>query len=470
RSTYATMAPSQVAKDASQAQKSSRNRVLNGRPKPDTDIAPIALLYSGFGVFLDMFKTHTSVPLVDEARLRAAVYQWAELSIAYYSLETKRRVATLPALNDIFRCRIAEEPFPSLVATSIGDTTRTSDGHTLTDLLSPDVVSACKNESCNITSETECELTAYAVQAHKYALEMDDRRARIYAAHRVPTLLMRQEGVFIQFLGFITLDYAPRVVELTPMLSCRSDGADDRSLRDLVSAFRAAIVLRHHIRKDTAHMEPPTSTAVGPPQTFPNVARCAGWGGPSAPAVEFTLKRELRPSVASPNRLLFVAEVPGKQDVVVKFTRTYSPELHDFCHKEEHAPALLGFERLPGGWYVVVMDYLSEDQWLPLSSLMGSISEDNRKAAREQIERLANKFHTAGWVHGDLRTANMLAQSEWMTEGTATSLLQIIDFDWSGKAGSARWPAFDLTDELLVKSPFKHEEDLIIHAEDDLAV
>jgi hypothetical protein len=45
--------------------------------------------------------------------------------------------------------------------------------------------------------------------------------------------------------------------------------------------------------------------------------------------------------------------------VVVKFARSYSRDLHEHCAASALAPALLGFEKLPGGWFIVVMEYMA---------------------------------------------------------------------------------------------------------------
>jgi hypothetical protein len=53
-----------------------------------------------------------------------------------------------------------------------------------------------------------------------------------------------------------------------------------------------------------------------------------------------------------------LAETSDGQIIVVKFARQDCPELHDICAASGHAPALLGYERLPGGWYGIAMEYV----------------------------------------------------------------------------------------------------------------
>lgn len=50
------------------------------------------------------------------------------------------------------------------------------------------------------------------------------------------------------------------------------------------------------------------------------------------------------------------------QHVVVKFVRTYSKDLDEHCARAALAlaPTLLGFEKLAGDWFMLVMEYLYE--------------------------------------------------------------------------------------------------------------
>src|SRR6266478_384308 len=57
------------------------------------------------------------------------------------------------------------------------------------------------------------------------------------------------------------------------------------------------------------------------------------------------------------SKLLFAAaETANNEKICVKFVRRYSKEVHAFCASECFAPTLKGFEELPGGWYMVVME------------------------------------------------------------------------------------------------------------------
>jgi hypothetical protein len=58
------------------------------------------------------------------------------------------------------------------------------------------------------------------------------------------------------------------------------------------------------------------------------------------------------------NRLVFTAAA-GEQQLVVKFTRSYSVDAHEALHAAGFAPALLACSRLPDSWLMVVMQQVT---------------------------------------------------------------------------------------------------------------
>lgn len=60
----------------------------------------------------------------------------------------------------------------------------------------------------------------------------------------------------------------------------------------------------------------------------------------------------------------------------------------------------------------------------------------------KELQDLAMSFHSAGFVHGDLRDPNIICNGDRVL---------LIDFDWGGKAGQASYPSdiHNLNPELL---------------------
>ena len=130
-----------------------------------------------------------------------------------------------------------------------------------------------------------------------------------------------------------------------------------------------------------------------------------------------------------PDRPLFRAQLGGR-DVVVKFSHTYSEECHAACFAQGFAPELISCERIAGGWYVVVMEWLEE--YKTLSSLKNDSAVSSSVLA--ELRRAVETMHGEGFVHGDLRSPNVLVGPG--------GKVKIIDYDWAGRDGEAVYLPF----------------------------
>ena len=80
---------------------------------------------------------------------------------------------------------------------------------------------------------------------------------------------------------------------------------------------------------------------------------------------------------------------------------------------------------------------------------------------KEDLEDVVAKFHAAGFVHGDLRDANIIVGED--------GRVRLIDFDWGGKDEQVKYPAHisQLNQELVRE---RYSQDERITKEDDLRV
>jgi serine/threonine protein kinase len=138
--------------------------------------------------------------------------------------------------------------------------------------------------------------------------------------------------------------------------------------------------------------------------------------------------------------------------VLIKFTPWYSIELHEFCANSGHAPQILAFQELPGGWFAVVMEYI--ESGVPITD--SGLDPAHRDRWITELQQLMDSFHDKGLVHGDLRDANVICKDRSMI---------LIDFDWGGKDGQVFYPTPDLLPKLL-----RDRADLRITKEDDRCV
>ncbi|KAL4078083.1 hypothetical protein J3A83DRAFT_4369554 [Scleroderma citrinum] len=110
------------------------------------------------------------------------------------------------------------------------------------------------------------------------------------------------------------------------------------------------------------------------------------------------------------DNLIFFAALSNQQLVCIKFARRYSKDAHGICASRGHAPTLRGFEKIPGGWFMIVTT--------PGTPPM--ISEKMPSTPRTNKVMFTETFVTPIWSD---KTKFML-----------------IDFEWAGKNGEVRDP------------------------------
>jgi hypothetical protein len=142
-------------------------------------------------------------------------------------------------------------------------------------------------------------------------------------------------------------------------------------------------------------------------------------------------------------------------DICVKFVRQYSKDAHLKCSALGFAPRLRGFESLPGGWCMVVMDFVDDAYELLEDSLF------KLSFSTEVREKLAS-LHQAGYVHGDIRATNI------MVKKNGERGIMLLDFDWAGVIGEMRYPMnVNITE---VRRPSGAIDKQLVLAEHDMAM
>ena len=104
--------------------------------------------------------------------------------------------------------------------------------------------------------------------------------------------------------------------------------------------------------------------------------------------IRFKYHSALGPLVFVVDTLENLQNLPQK--LVVKFTQRYPVPLHQHCAKLYIAPEIYGHTRLPGNWYMIVMEYLSDFQTLA-ECTPNNLIMDTIKNATEQL-------HSARWI------------------------------------------------------------------------
>lgn len=156
------------------------------------------------------------------------------------------------------------------------------------------------------------------------------------------------------------------------------------------------------------------------PYLFPDKTHFVGSGGNT---IQFVYHQRL-----FPDKLLFHVKATESLYLVVKFTTRYSEAAHRHCAEHGIAPRLYAVEKLKAGWIMVVMEYLNFDEY----DYPGSKTPE----AELSVTRALETLHNGGYVHGDFRNVNVLIKKLANDQFD----VKILDFDWSGKEGDARYP------------------------------
>jgi serine/threonine-protein kinase RIO1 len=128
-------------------------------------------------------------------------------------------------------------------------------------------------------------------------------------------------------------------------------------------------------------------------------------------------------------RKVFVAKMEGGREVIVKLSKRYGKEVHEYCASEGFAPKLLACERLVNGWIFIVMEKLNR------LIHVTKADQEFRPQIRKSLRAIQDSLKDAKFVHGDLRDGNVW----WDAQARRVVL---IDFDWSGTEGEMMYPPF----------------------------
>jgi len=179
------------------------------------------------------------------------------------------------------------------------------------------------------------------------------------------------------------------------------------------------------------------------PRNLPYVHKIPAWpsnAGVEEQPLEFTIESVVAQGEPwNEKRFLYRAKMQN-DDVIVKFTRRYCTDLHQFCAKRGHAPKLLGYGIVPGGWRVVVMEFVDHD----INKRLAHYAPAHLDRWEKDLTHLVEEFHGEGLVHGDLRDVNLI-----VPRGEPERII-LVDYDWGGKHGDVSFPSRHLHKDLMM--------------------
>jgi hypothetical protein len=173
-------------------QATPNQKLLDDRPVPDTSIAPLALLYPGFGIFDDIVAGRESVDTQELQIIKPGVVALATAMSATYQREDERRDKGLGLLNNILASGHGLGPYNTLTSASIGSVR--SDGHSVGPGGVPLTVVEFKNNLTGIKADPCVEAVAYVTHLHMAMEKNDD----LFRGWRLPCLGITIVGEHIE--------------------------------------------------------------------------------------------------------------------------------------------------------------------------------------------------------------------------------------------------------------------------------
>ena len=415
-----TQAPSALGMPSKFMQEQARDKrtIYCNRPPNAFDPIPVMLLHPVFGQFID--DTENLEPTAEDNRL---VRELAVVMSSFHDTETRR--------GDHIREKLNQSNI-RLVQTVIEGSQYRTDG----DMQHGDyryVIAEMKNEIGARGAEP------YA-QASLYYLESTREQAVAHPGSILPTLLVlffggcvcydtlrrdhlwdHHAGPYMAFAG-AAWNLRPNVQVLStavPFHYHTTDEASQRRAARHIAAFRhAAESLKLYYEQGLPAARESDKTQR---QMYPHPTTYRDLGDSTQHHFQYV-------SSMPGGNLVFDCQRRDGLRVCVKFTRRYSREVHEFCASRDFAPKLLGYEGIPGGWHMVVMEHLGEDY---MQFKQSSVN----LASRDELERNITILQQAHLVHGDIRFTNTMVPSN------GQGPIKLVDFDWAGRHGTVRYPA-----------------------------
>ncbi|KAF8079189.1 hypothetical protein FPV67DRAFT_1604454 [Lyophyllum atratum] len=391
-------------------QKRSDRMIPCDRPYGASATIPVTLLHPVFGRFKDDCETYT--PGKEDNAL---------------ALELQK------VMSDIYddedqRAKKVREVFGAvgivLTRTKVGSTKYETDGDTLS--------GPHRFNLSDFKNEVACSGAEPYFQAGLYYVESTRDHATKVPNSGLPCILVLVFGPYMSFAGAAWTD-RPNLQVLSPALPFHTHHSDT-TLRTIAArhlgAYKRAVRSLEAYYRDELPSTTASSSLSPPDPRFPYPTRFTSLDDAAECVFEYV-------SQLDQDKLLFVARLlqGGRGNICIKFARRYSKDAHGFCASIGAAPRLLGFEVIPGGWFMVVMELLGEDYVNYFEyRRRPDFDRELTRPLLDEVKHSLTRLHDAGFVHGDVRNINLM-----FTKGSEAKF-RLVDFDWAGTIGEVRYP------------------------------
>jgi hypothetical protein len=267
---------------------------------------------------------------------------------------------------------------------------------------------------------------AYFQNAAYYALNAGiASKADIDIKSNLPCLLINVVGPYLGVCGAISTS-RPTIQWLTPLVPLFPHTRDNESIVTISRLVKSIKILTSQLLDYYRNLD--NNSIQG---GFPFVQSISGINSEqiSWTYIEPIFRHEQ-------DRPIYKVRLNDERFAIAKFATRYCIEAHKLMSACQSTAELYGYLKLECGWYVIVMEYLETDKWMPLDTYTLPFikkTEDDSQTVIKNIEQAIKILHGADYIHGDLRPNNIFVNPD-------TLKIKIVDWDWSGKINETHYP------------------------------
>ncbi|KAL5632279.1 hypothetical protein ACGC1H_000325 [Rhizoctonia solani] len=263
--------------------------------------------------------------------------------------------------------------------------------------------------------------------AHSYArCWSQEQMSRFRQATPCPSLIISIVGPWLCVLGAVYLEHVV-VQPLTDYIWLGRHPQQSRRQMRVTRVFDAITATIATLEKYyTSFVKPDSTLSIDHQRFFPYIRSVQSPDG----LIHFSYKRRLGTETM---RSLFEATADDGRRLVIKFSDSYHFEAHKLLADRSLAPKLVSQRAEPvGGDLLMVVMELSGTSLDRYLSTHPGLDRSTLDRVRTDVQDALEILHAHNLVFGDLRQPNVLV--------TQALRGQLVDFDWCGVQGQARYP------------------------------
>ncbi|KAF8339438.1 hypothetical protein F5887DRAFT_979972 [Amanita rubescens] len=377
---------------------------------------PLVLLHEAFAIFKDRCeKAPSERALICLSKLVPVACEW-------HGLELSRRTAIQSVIAQHTGLQFREQKVPG--------TEFTTDGN-LAIIVMPAAIRECKKEHGNVLNQAILYYANFLSKTH------EDHRRFYNFNTRFPSILMVDMGPYLGFYGAVWDGKRVRVEPLTPLFDLSTHWRETKARCAIAASFDALMIAVNSIEAHYNSIEAEANVNSPPERYDRDLQKARGYPfltsyEDNGQEINFMYNERLHDE-----KLIFSAAIvnqPDSEEFVVKFTPWYSEDAHNCLSSHNLAPRLRRCVRISADWIAVIMD---KSKYRVLFGLQ--LSDADKEKVRHKVTSMVRMLHQEGFVHGDIREANILIDYKSLTSDDVK--IHLIDFDWAGPIGEAKYPA-----------------------------